>query len=99
MIYATSKIAGVWLSVRKLGWMWECGWRWGSAWWRCYISDKFKGNLQLDRGAAVSLPAWFTRSSGQETATVSAVSLMANEFPGAGWWRYVYVCVDGCLDM
>lgn len=61
--------------------------RWGSAWWWWLGVG---GKLQLCRGAAVSLPARLALSSGQETATVSAVSLTANEFPGGG---VVAVCV------
>lgn len=56
--------------------------------------------MQLCNGAGVSLPACFALSSGQETPTVSAVSLTANEFPGGGVVVLVYECVsDECLDM
>lgn len=42
------------------------------------------------------MPACLALSSGQETATVSAVSLTANEFPGGGVVA-VYVCVYECV--
>lgn len=57
---------------------------------------KLRCKLQLCDGAGVSLPSL---SSGQETPTVSAVSLTANEFPGGGV-AVVYASVsDECLDI
>lgn len=57
------------------------------------ISERFGGKVQLCRCAGVSLPACSAPSSGQETPTVSAVSLTANEFPEGGVVVYVRVCV------
>lgn len=64
------------------------------------LLKKLRCKLQLCSGAGVSLPACLALSSGQETPTVSAVSLTANEFPGGGVVVVVYECVsDECLDM
>lgn len=58
-------------------------------------SEKFGGGkVQLCSGAGVYLPAYSAISSGQEMATVSAVSLMANKFPGGG---VVAVCCVLCV--
>lgn len=48
--------------------------------------------MQLCSGAGVSQPARSALSSGQEMATVSAVSLMANKFPGGGVVAVLCVC-------
>lgn len=62
----------------------------GEGLYKLEVEDK----LQLCGCAGVSLPACFALSSGQETPSVSAVSLTANEFPGGGVVAvYVYACV------
>ena len=59
------------------------------------MKDRQRRKLQLQH---CSLSACVL-SSGQEMATVSAVSLMANEFPEGGVVA-VHVCVfDGCLGV
>ena len=78
---------GMWLEM-GFGTMGDC------------ISEKLGGKLQLCDGACVSLPACLALSSGQETPTVSAVSLTANEFPGrGGWCMYVSMCVCVCVSV
>lgn len=85
--------------------MWECGYRRGSTWcWWCWDGGDGLGFCFRGGGsqlcANASLSSRWALSSVQEMASVSAVSLMANEFPGGGVVAtnacvFVCVCVFG----